>query len=118
MLREAARGALALGAADAAERTCDARCSSLLRGELAAEVCAELGRAAARAGRRDAEEHLRRAMALARTTPGRCRAALELARWLKFAGRAVEAVAIIDSALDRRAARSTPSSRMRSTASS
>jgi DNA-binding CsgD family transcriptional regulator len=108
VLREAARNAASLGAPDTASAYLRRALAEPPPDELAADVCLELGRAAARAGAPDAEEHMRRAVMLARTTPGRCRAALELARWLKFAGRAVEAVEIIDSALGERGALDAP----------
>ena len=98
VLREAARNAAALGAPQTADAYLRRALLEPPSEALTAEVHGELGRAAARAGAPDAEKHLRRAVELARTTPGRCRAALELARWLKFAGRAAEAVEIIDTA--------------------
>ena len=108
VLREAARNAAALGV----PKTADAYLRRALLEppdeELASDVYIELGRAAGRCGAPDAEEHLRRAVTLARTTTGRCQAALELARWLKFAGRAEEAVEIIDSALAERDAIDAP----------
>ncbi len=68
VLREAARNAAALGAPR--RRAYLRRALPSRRPRRHREVHGELGRAAARAGAPDAEEHLRRAVELARTTPG------------------------------------------------
>jgi DNA-binding CsgD family transcriptional regulator len=99
VLREAARAAAAVGAPETAAVYLRRTLAEPPRDEIVGDVCLELGRAAARAGAPDAEEHMRRAIELAPTTAGRSRAALELAQWMTFAGRAVEAVAILDAAL-------------------
>ncbi len=100
VLREAARNAAALGAPETATAYLRRALNEPPRADLAAELCLELGRSAARAGAPDAEEHMRRAVELAPTATARCRAALELSGWLTFAGRAVEAVGILEPALD------------------
>ncbi|HEX8155761.1 MAG TPA: LuxR C-terminal-related transcriptional regulator, partial [Solirubrobacteraceae bacterium] len=104
VLREAARAAAALGAPETAATYLRRALAEPPRDEIVGDVCLELGRATARAGASDAEEHMRRAVELAPSTVARSRASLELARWLTFAGRAVEAVAILDSALADRSA--------------
>ncbi len=104
VLREAARTAAALGAPQTAAAYLRRALAEPPRDEILGDVCLELGRAAARAGAPDAEELMRRAVGLAVTPVARARASLELARWLTFAGRAVEAVAVLDSALADRGA--------------
>ena len=104
VLREAARTAAALGAPQTTAAYLRRALAEPPRDEIVGDVCLELGRAAARAGAPDAEELMRRAVALAATSVARSRASLELARWLTFAGRAVEAVAVLDSALADRGA--------------
>jgi DNA-binding CsgD family transcriptional regulator len=64
--------------------------------ELRCEVLTELGRAEARAGLGEAAEHLRLAVDLANEPAPRARAALELARALKFGGDAVHAVDVLE----------------------
>ena len=99
VLREAARSAAALGAPDTGAVYLRRALLEPPIDELIADVHVELGRAAARAGAPDAEAHMRRGVELAPTVPARARAALELARWLMFAGGAVEAVEILERAL-------------------
>jgi len=104
VLREAARAAAALGAPQTAAAYLRRALAEPPRDELLGDVCLELGRAAARAGATDAEELIHRAVGLAATPVARARASLELARWLTFAGRAIEAVTVLDSALADRSA--------------
>jgi DNA-binding CsgD family transcriptional regulator len=99
VLREAARNASAVGAPDTAATYLRRALDEPPRDDDLGELCLELGCTAARAGAADAERHLRRAIELAPSTAFRCRAAFELARWLRFAGRGVEAVDILEPAL-------------------
>ena len=64
--------------------------------EFRCEVLTELGTAEARAGLGDATAHLRRAVDEAANPMARARAALEMARALKFGGDAVRAVDVLE----------------------
>jgi hypothetical protein len=101
---EATVGSLRAAAGRAAMLGAPATAAAYLRRALAeppgdefrCEVLTELGTAEARAGLGDATAHLRRAVDEAADPMARARAALELARALKFGGDAVRAVDVLE----------------------
>ena len=96
-LRDAAARATGLGDPDAAIAFLE-RALAEPAGELHAPLLMELARAAARSGRPEAPDHFRAAMRAATGPLDRARAAVGLARTLKFRGEAVEAVHVLRTA--------------------
>ena len=95
-LRAAAARAEVLGAPATAAAYLKRALAEPPSGELRCVVLTELGTAEARAGLAEAIPHLRAAVAGAGGPTARARAALELARALKFGGDAVRAVDVLE----------------------
>ncbi|MBE2318726.1 AAA family ATPase [Solirubrobacter sp. CPCC 204708] len=95
-LRHAARRARELGGASSAAAYLTRALREPPPADQRAEVLTELGAAEARAGHAAATEHLEQAIELAADEPARTRAAIELARVLKFRGESVRAVPILE----------------------
>ena len=95
-LRSAAARASVLGAPATAAAYLDRALAEPPVGDQRCAVLTELGQAEARAGSGAAGGHLRRAVEEAADPASRARAALELARALKFGGDAVHAVDVLE----------------------
>jgi DNA-binding NarL/FixJ family response regulator len=94
-LRAAARRATQLGASGTAAAYLDRALAEPPAPPLRCAVLTELGSAEARAGLARATAHLRQAVEVAPDPAAAARAALELARALKFGGEAVQAVDVL-----------------------
>ena len=100
-LVEAAREAVAKGAPEAAERYLRRALEEPPDAEMRARALLELGTAGAAAGRPDADERLQEAFESTSEPDVLATAAFELGRALLYFGRPVEAVRILQRALDR-----------------
>ena len=99
LLRAAAQRAIGLGVPASAVGPLERALAEPPPRELRAELLVELGRAAAAAGSPAAEAHLRRAIEAAPDAKERARAALELARVVKYGGGGPEAVPVVERCL-------------------
>jgi tetratricopeptide (TPR) repeat protein len=100
MLSEAARRAASLGDPEAAAAYLRRALDEPPAPELRASLLIDLARAEAQSGRPEAPDHYRAAMDEATDPAERGRAALWLARTLKFRGRAAEAIGVLREALE------------------
>jgi DNA-binding CsgD family transcriptional regulator len=99
LLRAAAQRAVALGVPASAIAPLERALAEPPARELRSELLLELGRTAGVAGTPAAEEHLRRAIDAAPDARARARAALELARVLKYGGGGPDAVPVVERCL-------------------